>query len=414
MAPLGRAVVTIARGIGVGVFVILVTMVAGEPMGDASEGPSVEILDTDELPASGGGSTTVHAVELVGEEPAPQVGAAIEDVQAAKSDDKKTDSRVFGRSRIWEESDPTLGPSSDFELRPLSQPFSIVQVILEPVREVNLLLPKTLDPFAKAPQEESIPTEDEERRNKEIIDRLKKQRELLGTSGIFRNGPAKLLNNGWRFQAQAGGSFRAGNNSAGNVNSQLRVERHSLGSNFMARLQAFYTQVEEGDANRRVFGETNFDRNLRGHWICYVRQELEYDEARLLDLRSVSSGGIGFRFIDAVYERLIARTGPTASYIDYGETDDAAAEFSSGWLIEGEYRRVLGETSRFEMTSTMYPDFDSEQEFRIRTECAVLFPIATISPWNWKVGVRHEYILDPVADTNPNDVEGYFSIVYTR
>ncbi len=82
--------------------------------------------------------------------------------------------------------------------------------------------------------------------------------------------------------------------------------------------------------------------------------------------------------------------------------------------MEADYRRVIGEASRFELTSSAYPDFDSNQQFRIRTEAALLFPIGKASVWNWKVGVRHEYILDPVLNTKPNDIEGYFAIVYTK
>lgn len=391
------------------ILLVLATVLGPNPQKGAEAAPAVEILDMDGPIDGGRHAPSKQPVEIVDDEPA----AAIRDVHPAPRASSEANP-IVNADRPSVERGPVLGPDPDFELRPLARPLGIVGVILEPVREANLLLPEGLDPFTRAPREEPIPTEEEERRNKEILERLKRQRELLGTSSIFPHASATVMDEGWRFQAQAGGSFRAGNNSAGNVNSQLRAERHSLFSDFLARLQAFYTQVEQGDANRRVFGEMNFDRSLRGHWICYVRQELEYDEARLIDLRTVTSGGIGFRFIDAVYERLIARTGPTASYIDYGNTDDADAEFISGWLIEGEYRRVLGESSRLEMTSTLFPDFDSEQQFRVRTEGAVLFPIARASAWNWKVGIRHEYILDPVASTNPNDVEGYFSIVYTR
>ncbi len=135
---------------------------------------------------------------------------------------------------------------------------------------------------------------------------------------------------------------------------------------------------------------------------------------RLINIRALTSAGLGFKFIDSIRERLLARVGPTASYLDYDAKAQAEDEFRSGWLVEADYRRVIGEASRFELTSSAYPDFDSNQQFRIRTEAALLFPIGKASVWNWKVGVRHEYILDPVLNTQPNDIEGYFAIVYTK
>lgn len=322
--------------------------------------------------------------------------------------------RVFGSSPVDEmEEIPAVEsteapPEDDFAIRPFSKPFELINLLLEPVRQANLLLPEQLDPFAE--RGDGGPTNPNEERRKEELrkEKLRQQQKLL------QSRPDARFDEKWHVQLQAGGSFRQGNNPSTNVNAQFRGERHTIHSDFVSRFGAFYSQQQGSTANRRIFGETNYDRNLRGRWISYVRQDAEWDTARLINIRAVSSVGIGFRFVDRVQERLIARLGPTMSYVDYDETAQNGDETRSGWLIEGDYRRLIGEASRFELTSTAFPDFDSEQQFRIRTEGALLFPIGRASVWSWKVGVRHEYIMNPVMGTNPNDVEGYFSIVYTR
>lgn len=318
---------------------------------------------------------------------------------------------VFGGEKVAETE--AGGNSEDgYVLKPISEPLGLVKVILDPVKEANKLLPEQLDPFHSKEEvvtEETIRAEEEAKKEK-----LRKQQMLLNTNPGSRLDALMGLDSRWHFQVQAGGSFRQGNNPSTNVNTQLRAERYTIYSNFVSRFGAFYSEQTGSQPNRRVFGQGTYDRNLRGRWFAYVREDLEWDAIRLINIRALTSAGLGFKFIDTTRERLLARVGPTASYLDYDRRAQAQDEFRSGWLVEGDYRRIIGEASRFELTSSAYPDFDNNQQFRIRTEAALLFPIGKASVWSWKVGVRHEYIMNPVITTKANDVEGYFSIVYTK
>ncbi|MGL4462986.1 MAG: DUF481 domain-containing protein, partial [Planctomycetia bacterium] len=142
------------------------------------------------------------------------------------------------------------------------------------------------------------------------------------------------------------------------------------------------------------------------------RQETESDQARLINVRSITSTGLGFRFIDQLHQRLIARTGPTISYTSF-ESDVTDDSLQSGWFFEGEYRRAFWGTTRFEWTSTLFPNFDNERQLRVRNDAAILFPIAGVkSGWAWKIGVLHEYQMDPIPTTSPSDVNAYFSIAF--
>ncbi|MBY0586712.1 DUF481 domain-containing protein [bacterium] len=319
---------------------------------------------------------------------------------------------IFGGSK--EEPAGNAPPKAgDYVLKPLVEPLGLVKVILDPVKEANKLLPEQLDPFHST--EEQPVTEEEKAVAEELKKaKLRQQQLLLNTGTGSRLDALMGLDSRWHFQVQAGGSFRQGNNPSTNINTQLRAERYTIYSNFVSKLGAFYSEQTGSKPNRRIFGQGTYDRNLRGRWFAYVREDLEWDAIRLINLRAVSSAGLGFKFIDNVRERLLARVGPTASYIDYDRRAQSQDEFRSGWLLEADYRRIMGEASRFELTSSAYPDFDNNQQFRVRTEAALLFPIGKASVWNWKVGVRHEYIMNPVITTKANDIEGYFSIVYTK
>lgn len=299
------------------------------------------------------------------------------------------------------------------QLPPVKMTISYFDLLLDPVREANLLLPENLDPIGDDPNWlPNLVPETEDATDAKI--KPSEQQKWLGTSLAPRDDtPDELAK--WKYRIETGGSFRQGNTSTMNVHSLLKTERHSQRSEIVGRVGLDYNETGSQRPNRRASGEILMDRNLRGRWIWYSREELEYDEVKLIDLRSVTSAGLGFRFIDKLDRRLIVRSGPTLSYILYDPAAHKEDTVRSGWLVESDYRRVLWDSARFEWTLSMFPDFDKDQSFRVRNQAALLFPIGgKASPWNWKLGVRQEYQLDPVNQTNSSDVEGYFSISYAK
>jgi hypothetical protein len=319
-----------------------------------------------------------------------------------------------GEARFWPEARKALLEMIDV-LNPWELPWTVLDVALGPVREANLLLPERLDPFADNVRPASAePVETPQNPQATASFKPSEQHALLGGFTSARaDTPDELAK--WSWRIEAGGSFRQGNTSNTNLRSQFQAERHSLNSDLLAKAGANYNRNTSDVVNRRAFGELLIDRNLRGRWIWYGRQELEYDEVRLLDLRSISSSGIGFRFIDKLDQRLVVRTGPTGSYFLYDPRAMNNSEFRTGWIVEGDYRRRLGDAIRLEWTSAALPDFDSEQQLRLRSEGALLFPIGGArSAWNWKLGAKYEYQFDPVDETKSNDVEGYFAISYMK
>jgi hypothetical protein len=292
-------------------------------------------------------------------------------------------------------------------------------VTMGPVREAHLLLPPRFDPFQdlKVDDESWIgrlvlgPDSDDENFDPA------KQRSLLGSRlGMRSDTPESDAE--WNWQIQSGGSFRQGNVATTNVQGEFKAERHSRRGDLSARVGAVLNQVTqeaETTNNRRAFGNFIVDRNLRGRWLLYASEDLEYDEARKIDLLSVSSVGLGFRFVDRLKARWVLRTGPSVSYWDYAEDSDTPNVVRSGWLVESEYRRLLGKALRFELMTKIVPDFQTERQLRVTNQGALVFPIGDItSHWNWKIGLNQEYQLDPAQNTKSTDVEGYFAITYAN
>lgn len=285
-----------------------------------------------------------------------------------------------------------------------------LDIMLGPIREANLLLPKRLDPFS---QDQPQPLLPKIRRDEEKEFKPSEQRRLLGSQLATRDDTPDSTAK-WHWSVSAGGSFRQGNTSNTNIHSQFQANRRSNKSVLTAKTGMNYNRNGEDNPNRRATGEIVIDRNMRGRWIWYGREEAEYDQARFIDLRNIASTGLGFKFVDELNRRLVARTGPTISHMIYAPGANNEDETRSGWLLESEYRQLIGDTIRIEWTTSAFPNFDNEQQFRVRSDAALLFPIGKSSAWSWKLGLRHDYQLDPVGETRSTDVEGYFSITYAK
>lgn len=295
-------------------------------------------------------------------------------------------------------------------------PLGVVDMMLGPFRDASQLLPARLDPFKHRDESPAVPSLLGEKPAGTNSFSVAEQVKLLGAfPGSVPTPPAAPdAKPAWKIQIEAGGNFRQGNVAANNVNSTFRAERVSAKTSFLTTFGAVYNNNGVDTPNQRLYGQALLDRNMRGAWLSYGREELDSDRAALVLVRSVTSFGLGYKFINKLNERLIARTGPTVSYINFQDpTQDD--QFRSGWMAEGDYRRLIGKAARVEWTSTMYPDFTTDQQFRVRTDLAVVFPIGGVtSAWNWKIGARHFYQLNPVPGAVPNDIETYFTLLYSK
>jgi putative salt-induced outer membrane protein YdiY len=274
-------------------------------------------------------------------------------------------------------------------------PVDMAKIILAPVRDSYQLIPGKQEPVLPV----RPPVKDDP----------------LGTTTLMVTDAALVPQPKWKYRVEGGGNFRYGTVNATNVNTVLGAERRSGFSIFTSKFGATYNQLDDAVANRRFFGDSKYDHFVSGRWILYGKEELENDQARRLDLRSVSSAGLGYRLLDDKTARWIARTGPTVTYLNQNNPGpDDVSTVQSGWLFESELRRIFWDHCRFEWNASVFPNFTARHSFRIRNEVGVLFPIGSHkSTWNWKIGLRDEYTESPGVEVRPHDTEMFFAIVYS-
>jgi hypothetical protein len=280
----------------------------------------------------------------------------------------------------------------------IQAPKQLADVVLGPVRDSYQLIPGRQAPVVPLTPPPKDPKED-----------------LLGATTLIARDMTAVPQPKWKYRVEGGGNFRYGSTNTTNINTVLGGERRSGYSILSGKFGATYNKLDGAETNQRFIGDAKYDRLLSGRWIVYGREELESDQARRIDLRSVASAGLGYRLLDDSRSRWIARTGPTVTFLNQNNPGpEDVSTVQSGWLFESELRRVFWEHCRLEWNASLFPNFGGRQSFRIRNEVGVLFPIGTHkSCWNWKFGLRDEYTESPGQGVSPHDSEMYFAIVYS-
>ena len=283
---------------------------------------------------------------------------------------------------------PETGPILD---QTLGSTRRLGEILMGPIRDFPQLLPGS-----KAPIE--LPYDN----SKLLGDSMTKFD--VGKSGI----PT------WKYRLEAGGNIRQGNVNSTNYTLKASADRQTEDSLLQLKANTLYNQLNDASSIQRHFASVAYDRYVSGRWLAYARTEAENDSARHILLRNISSVGLGYRFIDDATTRWVMRTGPTVTFLRTNPPGLPNQDTSQGgWLLESQCRRALGNHSRFEWDMTAYPNFASQQAFRIKNDVALLFPVGDAKNcWNWKIGLRHEYTDGPPPGTKPNDTEIYFSIIY--
>jgi len=272
-------------------------------------------------------------------------------------------------------------------------PIDMMKVVLGPIRDSYQLVPGWQEPVLPVPQVKDDP---------------------LGTTNLMVRDANSLVAPKWKYRIEGGGNFRYGTADTSNINTLFAAERRSAYSLFTTKFGATYNHLDNAADNRRFFGDSKYDWFMSGRWIVYSKEELENDQARHIELRSVTSAGLGYRMLDDASVRWIARTGPTVTYLNQNNPGpDDTSTVRSGWLIDSEFRRIFWEHCRLEWNCSVFPNFAQQQTIRIRNEVGVLFPVGHKSCWNWKMGLRDEYTENPGPTVSPHDTEMYFAIVYS-
>lgn len=170
-------------------------------------------------------------------------------------------------------------------------------------------------------------------------------------------------------------------------------------------------QDEDTSANEWIF-TSNYDiKHQKSPWVVFNKFLIEYDELERLNMRVSDSIGLGYRWFDEDWRKLITRMGPTVTYEDHYRPDSQEWEPELLCEVEG---HLQFERMTFEHTSSAYPNVSDFSDFRLVNDTGLLLPLDAERAWSAKLGFKHTYLGQAAPEVTRNQYTASFSIVYKR
>ena len=226
---------------------------------------------------------------------------------------------------------------------------------------------------------------------------------------LAREQEAEALKRHWKSQVAANISGKSGN-----------TDEQSMGVTFSATLAGkqdelkFYGSYDskKTDGNKTVDERKvgmRYTSYLHDPWGWYVRQELESDEFENIKLRSVTAGGLSYRFANEDHYKLSGNAGlsyRSETYKD-GTPDSQSVGLDLG--LQHFYRFK----NRFEINNelTLLPSLEDFANYLLIQNSWVDFPLGNSKIWKVRAGLRNDYNSMPEGGREATDTTYYSSLV---
>ncbi|HKL20347.1 MAG TPA: DUF481 domain-containing protein [Tichowtungia sp.] len=226
---------------------------------------------------------------------------------------------------------------------------------------------------------------------------------------LAREKAAKELERKWKYQVNGRISGKSGN-----------TDEQSIGTAFSATLDGKHDELKfYGSYDRQeTDGQKTSDELRAGMrytsyfkepWGWYVRQGLEADEFENIKLRSVTAGGLSYRFADEDHYKLSANSGVSYRYESYRDGTPAQGSVGLDIGLQHFYRFK----NRFEMNNelTYVPSIEDFASYLVTQDSWLDFPLGDSKLWKVRVGLRNDYNSQPEGGRKDTDTTYYSSLV---
>ncbi len=171
-----------------------------------------------------------------------------------------------------------------------------------------------------------------------VHDSITGDSEQLAFSDVaYMNPPPHISGEGTAFTGEVnfGGELKEGNT----VSTKLRID---LESQYDRGIQRYlFNGNAQWESKNRENTEDNWFLQARSNrlfapkWYTLGNLSLEYDKFKGLKLRSVTGGGVGYRFIDEEHDKVSLEGGPNYVYENYKQTGKSyALAFREGFNLQ--------------------------------------------------------------------------------
>lgn len=213
----------------------------------------------------------------------------------------------------------------------------------------------------------------------------------------------------WKYQAAGTINGKSGN-----------TDEKSFGADFSATLASKndelkfygYYDREETEGTKTVDERkvgTRYTSYFNDPWGWYVRQELEKDEFENIRLRSVTAGGLSYRFANEDHYKLSGNAGLSYRYETYEDGTDDTDSVGLDVGIQHFYRL----SNHFEMNNevTWVPSIEDFASYLLKQNSWIDFPLGDSKLWKIRVGLKNDYNSQPEGGRKKTDTTYYSSLV---
>ncbi len=214
----------------------------------------------------------------------------------------------------------------------------------------------------------------------------------------------------WEYNASLNLSGETGN-----------TEEFDLGAKLQARLKGpndtlgLYIEYEQGEeeglkTDDRIEGGGGYETFVSDEVGWYVRTELEQDRIDEINLRSLSSGGLSYRFINKPHQTLIMRNGLGYEFTSYSNNteDDSSATYELAFNHSYRHKDFF----RIQSELVYIPLLSGPSDFRLEHDTAIIIPIGRSENWSIALGIENEYESEPATDEKL-DTTYYTRMIYS-
>jgi putative salt-induced outer membrane protein YdiY len=226
---------------------------------------------------------------------------------------------------------------------------------------------------------------------------------------LAREAAAAELERKWKYQVNANISGKSGN-----------TDEQSIGAGFSATLTGkedelkFYGSYDRQETD----GETSSDERKAGMrytsyfhdpWGWYARQELESDEFENISLRSVTAGGLSYRFANEDHYKLSANAGLSYRYESYKDNTENQGSVGLDIGLQHFYRFK----NKFEISNELswVPSIEDFASYLLKQDSWVDFPLGDSRLWKIRIGLKNDYNSQPEGGRENTDTTYYSSLV---
>lgn len=214
----------------------------------------------------------------------------------------------------------------------------------------------------------------------------------------------------WTGELAAGYSKSTGNTKNEQLDGRALLNRKTDRDETTFKAEAAYRSQNNKMDTQKYYGMAryayNFGREMK--WYQFFKEELDHDRFADIELRSVTSTGLGYWFADGPDWKFLLEGGPGLEHTNYRSGQESTTEPIAIGRLFAEKR--LFDKLKVAEDATVYPSLKDTGEYRLRSESTAEVPFG--DKLAGRLSWINEYNSDPALGKKKHDMRLVSSLVY--